>query len=241
MSPTWTSAGLGTQRSNPRKSLDKSRLKNMPSVAVSRRKAQLANVLEQSTVSIRSKVVVLVGHDMASLVVRAQDGDREAFATLTRAYLRPAYSVALAILGRPSDAEDIAQDSLLIAFERLSTCREPERFAGWLLQIVRNQARNALTSRRLRDVPAEDCSGELPGDPPVPEASTHRAQLLSALGKLTSIRREVVLLHDLEGWTHVEIAEALQISELMSRQHLFLARRELRQQLDANRLEVEHA
>jgi DNA-directed RNA polymerase specialized sigma24 family protein len=42
----------------------------------------------------------------------------------------------------------------LIVFERLDTCREPERFAGWLLQIVRNQARNALVSRRLRDVPA---------------------------------------------------------------------------------------
>ena len=87
----------------------------------------------------------------ATLVIRALRGDPDSFKKLVQAHLRAAYSVALAILGRPADAEDIAQDSFLIAFERLDTCREPERFAGWLLQIVRNQARNALVSRRLRD------------------------------------------------------------------------------------------
>jgi len=199
------------------------------------------NDLPPPTVSSGSKVVVLAGNDTASLVIRAQNGDRDSFAALTRAYLRPAYSVALAILGRPSDAEDIAQDSFLLAFERLSTCREPERFVGWLLQIVRNQARNGLASRKLRDVPAEDKSQEQTGNLPMPDSSAYRSQLLVALGKLTSIRREIVLLHDLEGWTHPEIADALQISELMSRQHLFLARRTLREQLDGKTLEVEHA
>jgi RNA polymerase sigma-70 factor (ECF subfamily) len=183
----------------------------------------------------------LIGSDTALLVIRAQKGDRSAFATLTRTYLRAAYSVALSILGRPSDAEDIAQDALLLAFERLDSCREPERFAGWLLQIVRNQARNALTSRRLRDVPAEATSEEPSSELPLPDSSTYRSQLLGALSKLSSIRREVVLLHDLEGWTHAEIASVLQLSELMSRQHLFLARRELREQLDGKILEVEHA
>ena len=75
----------------------------------------------------------------------------------------------------------------------------------------------------------------------MPDSSTYRDQLLRALGKLTAVRREVVLLHDLEGWTHPEIAGALQISELMSRQHLFLARRELREQLGGGIFEVEHA
>ncbi len=201
----------------------------------------VSNTSQPSVVRFRSKVVELIGSDTASLVIRAQRGDRDSFATLTRTYLRAAYSVALSILGRPSDAEDIAQDALLLAFERLDSCREPDRFAGWLLQIVRNQARNALASRRLRDVPAEATSEEPCGELPPPDSSTYRSQLLLALSKLTSIRQEVVLLHDLEGWTHAEIAGALQISELMSRQHLFLARRELREQLDGKILEVEHA
>ncbi len=184
---------------------------------------------------------MLTGNEVAPLVIRAQSGDRDAFAQLTRTYLRAAYSIALAILRRPTDAEDIAQDALILAFERLGTCREPARFAAWLMQIVRNQARNALASRKLRDVPAEDCTDELPGELSTPEASSYRGQLLNALGRLTAVRREVVLLHDLEGWTHPEIADALQISELMSRQHLFVARRELREQLNGKISEVEHA
>jgi RNA polymerase sigma-70 factor, ECF subfamily len=199
------------------------------------------NTSYRPAVPFRSKVVVLVPKDTASLVLRAQDGDRDSFALLTRTYLRAAYSVALAILRRPSDAEDVAQDSLLLAFERLNSCREPERFAGWFLQIVRNQARNALTSRKLRDVPAQEPSEEVSGELATPDSSTYRDHLLKALGKLTAVRREVVLLHDLEGWTHPEIASALQISELMSRQHLFVARRQLREQLDGGISEVEHA
>ena len=96
-------------------------------------------------------------------------------------------------------------------------------------------------SRRLRDVPADVTSEEPCSELPPPDSSIHRSQLLLALSRLTSIRREVVLLHDLEGWTHAEIAGALRISELTSRQHLFLARRELRKQLDGKILEVEHA
>jgi RNA polymerase sigma-70 factor (ECF subfamily) len=174
-------------------------------------------------------------------VIRAQCGDPVAFKELVQAHLRSAYSVALAILGRPSDAEDVAQDAFLLAFERLDTCREPERFAGWLLQIVRNQARNALASRRLRDVPAQDQTEELSSNLPMTDATAFSSQLLAALNSLSAARREVVLLHDLEGWTHAEIADALEFSEQMSRQHLFQARRALRKQLDHEDLEAKHA
>lgn len=175
---------------------------------------------------------MLADHETAALVIRARDGDAQAFAQLTRAFLRAAYSVALAVVGRPADAEDVAQDAFLLAFERLESCREPERFAGWLLQIVRNQARNWLDRRRLRDVPANDCCVELELDAPQPDAGAFRGALLAALSQLGSIQREVMMLHDLEGWTHPEIAAALGMSETMSRQHLFQARRVLRSRLD---------
>jgi RNA polymerase sigma-70 factor (ECF subfamily) len=177
----------------------------------------------------------------AALVIRAKSGDPVAFKELVQSHLRAAYSVALAILGRPSDAEDIAQDALLLAFERLDTCREPARFAGWLMQIVRNQARNALASRRLRDVPAQEPTEELSSNLPMTDATAFSSQLLMALNTLSTARREVVLLHDLEGWTHAEIADALEFSEQMSRQHLFQARRELRKQLDGEDVEAQHA
>jgi DNA-directed RNA polymerase specialized sigma24 family protein len=146
----------------------------------------------------------------ADLVIRAKSGDHQAFEALVRAYLRAAYSVALATVGRPADAEDVAQEALLVAFERLDTCREPARFGGWLLRIVRNQALETTTA----------------------DATAFQGRLLDALRTLSPLRREIVLLHELEGWTHSEIADALGISELMSRQHLFLARRDLRLQLE---------
>lgn len=167
-----------------------------------------------------------------ALVVRAQHGDKAAFSGLVSSFLRACYSVALAIVGRTADAEDVAQDALVVALERIDECRHPERFAGWLLQIVRNQARNWLAKRRLRDV----ASHEQPPlglslgavEPTQAERAGLKDRLIAALSHLSETQREVVLLHDLEEWTHQEIGEALGISEVMSRQHLFVARRILR-------------
>jgi RNA polymerase sigma-70 factor, ECF subfamily len=176
---------------------------------------------------------VLTQQATAELVRLALRGESSAVTHLVRAYLRPAYSVALSILGRPMDAEDIAQDALMKAFKSLDTCREPEHFAAWLFQIVRNRARNLLDSRRLRDVAPDDGS-VLELSLAAPESAGMRAALLRALAALDEEKRAVVLLHDLEDWTHAEIAHALHISEVHSRQHLFRARQILRAKLDKN-------
>ena len=165
-----------------------------------------------------------------ALVARARRGETAALDLLVRRHLRAAIAVALAILGSPQDAEDVAQDSFLVAFERLDTCREPERFAGWLLQIVRNRALNALTQGRIRDAVSAALPADGPGAPDA-ERVALRDRLLRALGHLSGPQKEVVLLHDLEGWTHREIADALELSEVMSRQHLFTARKVLRELL----------
>jgi RNA polymerase sigma-70 factor, ECF subfamily len=179
----------------------------------------------------RHSPVVLTQQDTAALVQRALRGEAAAFTDLVRAYLRPAYSVALSILERPMDAEDVAQDAFMKAFAVLETCREPEHFAAWLFQIVRNHARNLRKGRSLRDV-APDESKILEFASPTSQSSGMRAALLDALNELDEQKREVVLLHDLENWTHGEIAQALSISEVHSRQHLFRARQILRAKLD---------
>lgn len=169
-----------------------------------------------------------------SLIARAKAGERDAFEQLARLYLRPAYSVALAIVRRPADAEDVAQDALLLALERLDSCREPDKFTSWVLTIVRNQARNWLDKRKLRDVlpepPAE--SGE--SAPGAVEVNLVRDELLAALEVLTPTEREVLLLHDLDGYTHEEIGQMVNVSCVMSRQHLFVSRKKLRKALGRN-------
>jgi RNA polymerase sigma-70 factor (ECF subfamily) len=170
----------------------------------------------------------------AALVRRARGGEREAITVLVRGYMRPAYAAALAILGRAADAEDVAQEALMIAFERLDTCRDPARFASWLLQIVRNRARNQLDWRRVHDVgEGAEVRSPLTVEAPVDQLGL-RETLLCALAVLSPVQREVVLLHDLEGWSHAEIASAVDVSEVMSRQHLFQARKIMRERLEGD-------
>lgn len=171
------------------------------------------------------------------LVERARAGDARAFGELVRRHLKTAHAVALGVLGNPADAEDVCQDAFLVALERLEECREPPRFVAWLLRMVRNRALNALESRALRqgeplDQVAEAASAAK-GDDPGREAerSELRDRLLTALAGLPPAQREVVLLHDLEGWRHREIADLLGTSEGATRVRLHEARRTLRARL----------
>jgi RNA polymerase sigma-70 factor (ECF subfamily) len=183
--------------------------------------------------------VAAVDETIEELVARVRRGEPRAFETIVRQHLRAAYVVVLAVLRRPSDAEDVTQEALIVALERIDTLREARHFRSWLLQITRNQALNWRSSRRLRDV-TRDTPAEAAHDASPPDASAFRFRLLEAMTVLGSTEREVVLLHDLEGWTHAEIAEALTISVVMSRQHLFQARRKLRTHLESPPMDVDH-
>lgn len=167
----------------------------------------------------------------AQLVRRARAGDEEAFGRLVSRYARGAYAVALSVTGRHEDAEDAVQESFIAALESLEDCRNPERFAGWLMTIVRNRSRNLIrreTLRRTEEVPEGASS-----DRPSPEGTTERAELREllqdALGRLSEVQREVVLLHDLEGWKHREIADRLGMPSGTIRSHLHFARKALRE------------
>lgn len=175
----------------------------------------------------------------ALLVEKARRGDAAAFESLVRKHYRAAYAVALGVLGSAMDAEDACQDAFIRALERLDEIRRPERFAAWLLQIVRNRARNVYSYRRVRAAqPLETVSAAGSENPGSDAAHAElRDKLEAALQDLSEMQRQVVLLHDLDGWKHREIAVALEISEGMSRQHLFHARRILRERLGVNVLE----
>ena len=129
---------------------------------------------------------------------------------LVRRFLRAAYSVALAVLVRHADAEDVAQDAMVMALAQIRTCRNPKAFKAWLLQIVRNRSLNALDKRRVREIHAVRSEAEsVVAEGTRPELVGQRERLLIALSKISRMQREIVLLHDLEDWTHAEIAQIL--------------------------------
>lgn len=166
----------------------------------------------------------------ADLVALARSGDGEAFGELVRRYQRPAYSVALAITGNHHDAEDVAQESFVVALERLDDCRNPDRFVGWLLSTVRNRARNLVRREKVRlagPIPP-DARTDVPSPARAAQTAALRGKLEEALETLSEVQREVLLLHDLEGWKHNEIAERLSIPAGTVRSHLHFARKALR-------------
>jgi RNA polymerase sigma-70 factor, ECF subfamily len=171
--------------------------------------------------------------DDGELVRLALDGEEEAFGRLVERYRRAAFAVALSVTGHRENAEDVAQEAFLVALERLEDCRKPERFAGWLMTIVRNRARNLIRRESLRD--AERLVDTVPskgrGPAGVTEIVRLRERLEKALLELTEVQREVVLLHDLEGWKHREIAERLNLPAGTVRSHLHFARKALREGL----------
>ncbi len=171
----------------------------------------------------------------AAYVERVRRGDASAFEVLVRRYYRAAYAVALGLLGNSMDAEDVCQDAFLKALERLDDCREPHKFASWLLQIVRNRAHNFRAYRRVRATESLELTGAAGREDSARDAERAdlRERLEDALRQLSEIQRQVVLLHDLEGLKHREIAGHLAISEGMSRQHVLNARRKLREILGA--------
>lgn len=177
--------------------------------------------------------------DQRSLIARARRGDAAAFDALVRRHYRATFAVALAVVHRRADAEDVCQDAWVRALERLDELRDLDRFLPWLLQIVRNRARNFLDYQRLRAGPSLEANeAQESADPRQNlERERLRVRLEDALRELVEIQRLVVLMHDLDGWEHRAIAGALAISEVMSRQHLFQARRRLRERLGAGALE----
>jgi RNA polymerase sigma-70 factor, ECF subfamily len=170
----------------------------------------------------------------AHLVERARRGEAAAFETLVRRHARAVYATAMSVLNDAQEAEDVSQDAFVTALERLDDC-DPDRFTAWLLRIVRNHAISAHRRRQVRSTVSLDVATALTSesDPGLDaQRSRLRQRLRDALDALGETQRQVLLLHDLEGYKHREIGEMLGMPEGTVRYTLFQARRAARQRLD---------
>ena len=173
-----------------------------------------------------------------ALLAGARAGRRESFEALVRRH----ESRVFAVLRRavpPDEVEDLAQEAFLRAFREIDRFRGEAQFGTWLFKIVRNLLVDRHRRLRRRGVPAglEEESGELgdavlvdPGPSPEGELARRRdeARLAAALSALPEVDRLAVLLHDQEGLSAAEVAEAIGGSAGAVRIRLFRARRRLR-------------
>ncbi len=166
----------------------------------------------------------------ADLVAQTLAGERAAFGELVERYAPQARRVARAVLGDPDEADDAAQDGFLSALVKLGQYDARRPFGPWLMRIVANAATDRRRRRQVRRV--EPLDPGLVGGGPRPDAEAVRSELgerlRAALAELPPRRRTAVVLFDVEGYSHAEIAGMLGIPEGTVRSEVFHARRRLR-------------
>ena len=170
--------------------------------------------------------------DEPALVRRVQRGDEDAFGILVEKYMDSGFVAALAVLGSPHDAEDAVQNAFIRALERIDQLQPGSPFGPWFYRVLRSTALNLRRREVLRshdEIPASASSGPTPAT--VLERGITRDRVLGALAELPDMQRMAVTLYDLEGYSHQEIAEILEIAVGTSRAHVHHGRKALRSRL----------
>jgi len=163
------------------------------------------------------------------LVARARDGYLDAYEMLVQRHSPMAYRVALRLCGNHHDAQDIAQEALVAAWQNLARFRAGSSFSTWLYQIVTRRALNAIT--RGRTAGSLDLLADIPDHNSEPQLQAERSltgdAVTEALSRLPVPQRTVVVLHHFEGLSYAEVAAVTRSTVPAVRSHLFRARRTL--------------
>ena len=165
----------------------------------------------------------------AYLVARARDGYLDAYEMLVQRHSPMAYRVALRLCGSHHEAEDMAQDALVAAWQNLSQFRGDASFATWLYQIVTRRALNKVSRRSVADRAdlLEEFTDSVAGPAEQTERNLAVDAVTDALAALPLAQRTVVVLHHFEGLSYAEVAVVTGSSIPAVRSNLFRARRTL--------------
>ena len=174
--------------------------------------------------------------ELDPLVEAARNGDTDAFDELVRRTYGDVFKLAVRLTGNEADASDVVQDTYVRAFRGLRRFRGDAQFSTWLHRITVN---TGLTMRRRAGRHRADSIDEVMWEPEASgitpemagEATDLRERLVHALGALPGGNRDVVVLKDIHGWSHGEIAEHLGISVTAAKVRLHRGRRVLRDRL----------
>ncbi len=166
----------------------------------------------------------------AADVALAASGDGRAFERLYRAHVARVHTLARRMLDA-GEADEATQDVFVRAWEKLATYRGEAAFGTWLHRVAVNVMlgrRKALGIERTRFAPDGDPLNEIAGASDAPGV---RLDFEEAIGRLPDGARQVFVLHDVEGYTHEEIARLLGVVPGTSKSQLHHARMTLRKHL----------
>jgi RNA polymerase sigma-70 factor (ECF subfamily) len=156
---------------------------------------------------------------------RARRGDMAAFAAIYERFGGACYTLALRVLGEPAAAEDIVQDVFLKMFATVRSFRGDAPFGAWLKRMTANATIDVLRARQRYQ--GDDVEALFDAMPAVAAEAEDGVDAWSLLMRLPPRARAVVVLHEVEGYTHKEMAELFGQSESYSKSILARALKRL--------------
>jgi RNA polymerase sigma factor (sigma-70 family) len=178
------------------------------------------------------------------LVRRAQGGDLGAYDELVRRYQERIYATIYHMTSSHEDANDLAQEAFVKAWQVLGSFKGDSSFYTWLYRIAVNRTLNFLKQRGRRfQISLNDLDSNVEHDPELVSLISHKTprreaglselqeKLNEALLKLSETHRMVVVLHDIQGLSHEEIGRILGCNTGTVRSRLFYARQQLQAHL----------
>ncbi|HEX7111330.1 MAG TPA: RNA polymerase sigma factor [Mizugakiibacter sp.] len=163
------------------------------------------------------------------LLAQARRGDVQAHAELYRRFSAPVFNLALRVLGERAAAEDVVQEVFVRVLARVRRYRGEAPFGLWLRRLAVNATIDQLRARRfLAEIDMDTLLTGLGAPGPLPE---EQAEALTLLMRLPPQARAVVVLHELEGYTHAELARMFDQTESYSKSILSRALARLRRRL----------
>jgi RNA polymerase sigma-70 factor (ECF subfamily) len=169
---------------------------------------------------------------------QAQEGDAAAFERIYRRYNRRVYGLCLRMTKNQADAEDLTQEAFLQVFRKIHTFRGESAFFSWFHRLSVNIVLMSLRKRKIMEIPLENDGDHqeergarlpVPGGPdPSLTGLFDRENLKRALRQMPSGYKRMLVLHDVFGYEHTEIAVALECSVGNSKSQLHKARERMR-------------
>lgn len=169
------------------------------------------------------------------LIKAAQDGDVTSLTTVVMESQPHVRKFALSLCASPQDAEDAAQEALIVLYRKIGTLRATGALASWMFRIVRNECLRQV--RQLVSRSEEASAGtEASAEPSAEDAVLHRLEverIAAAIGFLPPDQRRVLIMRDVQGLPGRTVAHALGLSDAAMKSRLHRARATLRHALAA--------
>lgn len=179
-----------------------------------------------------------LAQELRELVAKARRGERTAFDELVRRTYVDTYTLAVRLTGNEEDARDVVQETYLRAWKSLKRFRGDAAFTTWLYRITANTSFTLVDRRRRRrtspieDVPEQVDTRVEARTEDLVGATLGLSELAESLDRLSPSLRSLVILKDVYGLSHEEIAEDLGISVSAAKVRLHRGRKRLREMLD---------